>query len=185
MTVRELIQFERLRGDESLVSQSGRFVLHYDTGGVAVVTDRRTGEVQWRAGEENRPAAGRLLLGGDGSIHVEDLGDGHVVWRSGFAAAAACALVLTDDGDFDLLDGQRVRLLNSRTGPVEASGLGDAAPVADITGERFLVLEGKKRRVVVRNPDGSLQVSTHGRASAGATRCPSSSSAGWNSRKHS
>lgn len=161
MAVRELIQFERLRGDESLASQSGRFVLHYDADGVAVVTDRRTGEVHWRAGEDDRPAVGRLLLGGDGSIHVE--ADGEVVWRSGFAAPAAHALVVTDDGDFDLLDGQRVRLLNSRTGPVEATELGDAAPVAAITGERFLVLEGKKRRTVVRNPDGSLQVSTHGR----------------------
>jgi hypothetical protein len=41
--------------------------------------------------------------------------------------------------------------------------LGDAAPVADITGERFLALEGKQRRTVARNPDGSLQVSTRGR----------------------
>ena len=163
MTVRELIQFERLREGESLASPSGRFVLHYDTGGVAVVTDQSTGEVHWRAGEENGPAVGRLVLGADGSIHVEDLGDGEVVWRSGFAAAAAHALVITDEGDFDLLDGQRVRLSNSRTGPVEAVGLGDAAPVAAITGERFLVLEGKKRRTVVRNPDGSLQVSERGR----------------------
>lgn len=162
--MRELIQFERLREDESLTSQSGRFVLHYDADGVAVVTDRSTEEVRWRAGEEERPAVGRLLLGGDGSIHVEALGDGEVVWRSGFAAPAAHALVVTDDGDFDLLDGQRVRLLNSRTGPVEAAGLGDAAPVAAISGERFLVRAGKRRRtVVVRNSDGSLQVSTDGR----------------------
>jgi hypothetical protein len=125
---------------------------------VAVLTDRRTEQVHWRAGEE-----GRVLLGGDGSVQVEALGDGEVVWRSGFAAPAAHALVVTDDGDFDLLDGERVRLLNSRTGPVESAALGDAAPVAAITGERFLVLEGKQRRTVVRNPDGSLQVSTHGR----------------------
>jgi len=161
--VQELVQFDRLGEDESLTSPSGRFVLSYDVDGVAVVTDQSTGEVRWRAGEEGRPAVGRLLLGGDGTIQIEAPGDRQVVWRSGFAAPRARTLVVTDDGDFDLLDGVRVRLLNSRTGPVEAAGLGDAVAVADITGERFLVSEGKKRRTVVRNPDGSLQVSEHGR----------------------
>ncbi|MDN3354800.1 DUF6461 domain-containing protein [Actinomadura sp. DC4] len=156
--MRELIQFNRLGPDETLSSPSGRFVLRYDADGVAAVTDASTGEVRWRAGEQ-----GRLLLGGDGTVQIEAPGDHEVVWRSDFAAVRARALVLTDDGDFDLLGGDRVRLLNSRTGPVESAGLGDAAPVADITGERFLVLEGKQRRTVTRSPDGSLQVSTQGR----------------------
>jgi hypothetical protein len=158
MSVRELGQFERLGDRETVASPSGRFVLHYDAEGVAVVTDRRTGEIRWRADEK-----GWLLLGGDGAVQVEAPGDREVVWRSAIAAPGALVLVVTDDGDFDLLDGDRVRLLNSRTGPVEATGLGDAAPVADITGERFLVLDGKQRRTVARNPDGSLQVSTRGR----------------------
>ncbi|GLY86767.1 DUF6461 domain-containing protein [Actinoallomurus iriomotensis] len=160
--MQELIQFDRLYDDgESLSSPSGRFVLRYDADGVATVTDQSTGEVRWRAGEPDRPVAGRFLLGSGGAIQVESADDRYeVLWRSGYAAPEARALVLTDDGDFELLDGQRVRLLNSRTGPVDSAALGDAAPVAAITGDRYLLREGGKRRhVVVRNPDGSLQVS--------------------------
>ena len=158
--MRELPQLRRLGDDESLTSPSGRFTLHYDAEGVAVVTDRSTGEVRWRAGDEDRPAAGRLVL--DGSVKVEAPGTYDVVWRSDIGVAGAHTLLLTDDGDFELLDGERVRRLNSRTGPVEVQVLGAEAPVAAITGERFLVREGKIRRTVVRNPDGTLQIAERG-----------------------
>ncbi|MFB9839633.1 DUF6461 domain-containing protein [Actinoallomurus acaciae] len=163
--MQELIQFNRLRDGESLTSPSGRFVLRYDADGVATVTDESVGEVRWRAGEPDRPVAGRLLLGIGGAVQVEAPDDGHeLIWRSGYAAPEARSLVLTDDGDFELLDGQRVRLMNSRTGPVESAALGDAAPVAAITGDRYLLREGGKRRhTVARNPDGSLQVSMSAR----------------------
>lgn len=162
--MRELIQFERLGKDKSLTSPSGRFVLAYDADadGVAVVTDTGTGQVRWRAGDEGHPVVGRLLLGGDGSLQVEAPGEWEVVWRSDFAVPGARAFGLTDDGDFDLFDGERVRLLNSRTGPVEPVNLGDAAFVADISRDRFIAVERKQRHTVTRDSSGCLQVSTRG-----------------------
>lgn len=50
----------------------------------------------------------------------------------------------------------------ARTGTVEPTPLGDAAPAADITPERFLLLEGKRRRTVTRGVDGSLRVGERG-----------------------
>lgn len=60
--------------------------------------------------------AGRLLLGGDGTVQVEALGIHDAIWRTAFAAPGARALVITDDGDRELLDGECVRLVNSRAG---------------------------------------------------------------------
>lgn len=155
----ELIQFNRLREGEPLSSPSGQYVLHYDPEGVAVLTDRTTGEIRWRAGDRGRPAAGLLLLGNGGALQVEN-SEHETVWVSDIAAPGAWLSVITDDGDFELLSGEGIRLLNSRTGPVEATAVRDAAAAADISGERYLVREGKQRRLVTRDPDGSLRVTT-------------------------
>ncbi|MFC9407849.1 hypothetical protein ACFRAA_23085 [[Kitasatospora] papulosa] len=64
--MRELLQFNRLHEDEQMRSPSGRYVLHYDATGTAVITDTDREEVTWRAG-----AAGRLLLGNGGEVQVE------------------------------------------------------------------------------------------------------------------
>lgn len=152
--MRELPQLKRLYEDEQLRSPSGRYVLHYDATGTAVITDTERGEVTWRAG-----AAGRLLLGGGDEVQVEAGEEFETVWRSGFAAPGAQYLILTDAGDLELLDGAHVRVGNARTGPVEARSLGDAAPAADITGDRYLVREGKRRRLVVREQDAGLRIS--------------------------
>lgn len=130
--MREIPQFSRLYADEQLRSPSGRFVLHYDTAGIAVIADTERDVVTWRAG-----AAGRLLLGDGGEVQVE-AGDSHeTIWCSGFAAPGAHVLILTDAGDLELLSGEHVRLRNSRTGPVEALALRDSAPAADITMRQF------------------------------------------------
>ncbi|OON80128.1 DUF6461 domain-containing protein [Streptomyces tsukubensis] len=161
--MRELLQFNRLHGDEQLRSPSGQYVLHYDAAGIAVITDARREEVTWRAG-----AAGRLLLGNGSEVQVE-AGEGfETVWRSGFAAPGARHLILTDDGDLELLSGEHVRLGNARTGPVEARALRDAAPVADITADAYLVREGKKRRTVVREQDGWLRIGEHWSSGGGS-----------------
>ncbi|TXS08064.1 MULTISPECIES: Curculin domain-containing protein (mannose-binding) lectin [Streptomyces] len=154
--MREIPQFSRLYADEQLRSPSGRFVLHYDTAGIAVIADTERDVVTWRAG-----AAGRLLLGDGGEVQVE-AGDSHeTIWYSGFAAPGAHVLILTDAGDLELLSGEHVRLRNSRTGPVEALALRDSAPAADITAGSFLLSERKKRRTVVREQDGWLRVGEH------------------------
>jgi len=80
-----------------------------------------------------------------------------MVWRSGIIAPGPRSLTVTDAGD---LSGDGVRLLNSRTSPVDATAMLDAAPAADITDMRYLVREGKDRRHVTRNADGSLRVTT-------------------------
>ncbi|PSM44650.1 Curculin domain-containing protein (mannose-binding) lectin [Streptomyces dioscori] len=154
--MRELLQFNRLYADEQLRAPRGRFVLRYDAAGTAVITDTERDEVTWRAG-----AAGRLLLGDRGEVQVE-AGDSHeTIWRSGFAAPGAHHLILTDAGDLELLSGEHVRLANSRTGPVEAVALRDAAPAADITADAYLLSDGKKRRTVVREQDGQLRIGEH------------------------
>ncbi|WP_330321277.1 DUF6461 domain-containing protein [Streptomyces clavifer] len=154
--MREVLQFNRLYAGEQLRSPSGRFVLHHDSAGIAVITDTEQDEVTWRAG-----AAGRLLLGDGDEVQVE-AGDSHeTVWRSGFAAPGARYLILTDGGDLELLSGEHARLGNLRTGPVEALALRDTAPAADITACSFLLSEGKKRRTVVREQDGQLRVGEH------------------------
>ena len=155
----QLIQCNRLRQEEPLSSPSGQYVLHYDTAGVAVLTDRRTGETRWRAGDPGRPVAGLLLLGDGDALQVENSAN-ETVWVSGITAPGARSVVITDDGDLELLSGENTRLLNSRTGPVEVTAMRDAAAAADISGERYLVREGEQRRLVTRNPDGSLQVAT-------------------------
>jgi uncharacterized protein DUF6461 len=158
-SVQELIMFNRLHEGESLSSPSGRFLLRHDAEGVAALTDETTGEVRWRAG-----AAGSLVLGQGWAVQVEETETGEVVWRSDLAASGADALVVTDDGDLELLDGRRVRLLNSRTGPVESAALGETAPVTAVTGDRYLErIGGARRHVVVRIPDGSLVVSMRAR----------------------
>ncbi|MEV4968258.1 MULTISPECIES: DUF6461 domain-containing protein [Streptomyces] len=154
--MRELLQFNRLHEDEQMRSPSGRYVLHYDATGTAVITDTDREEVTWRAG-----AAGRLLLGNGGEVQVE-AETYETVWGSGFAAPGALHLILADTGDLELLDGEHIRLANARTGPVEARALRDAAPVADITADSYLVREsGKRRRVVAREQDRWLRISEH------------------------
>lgn len=154
--MRELIQFNRLHEGERLCSPSGRYVLRHDAAGVAVITDTARDEVTWRAG-----AAGQLLLGHGDEVQVE-AGEGfETVWRSGFAAPGARYLILSDTGDLELLSGEHVRLGNARTGPVEAVALREAAPVAALTPDSYLLREGKKRRTVVREQDGQLRIGEH------------------------
>ncbi|MFI5689986.1 DUF6461 domain-containing protein [Streptomyces sp. NPDC051636] len=152
-----LRQFDRLRPDQPLSSPSGRYALHYDATGVAVVTDQATGETRWRAGDTGHPAAGWMLLGTSGALQVEQSGHG-TVWVSDIASPEARLLVITDAGDLELVAGDGVALLNSRTGPIEARALHDAAPAASITRETYLVRGSRQRRLVTRNVDGSLQV---------------------------
>lgn len=158
--MRKLSQFERLRQDDPLTSPSGRYALGYDADGVAVLTESGSGVVHWRAGGEGTPVAGALLVGYGGELQVEEPTDHSTLWASGFAAPDGQALVVTDDGDFELLSGEQVRLLNSRTGPVETTVMAGAGPAAEITSECYLVREGKQQRLVTRNSDGSLQVTT-------------------------
>ncbi|MFJ3325640.1 DUF6461 domain-containing protein [Streptomyces griseus] len=154
--MREISQFGRLYADEQLQSPSGRFVLHYDVADTAVITDTEQDEVVWRAG-----AAGRLLLGDHGEVEIEAGDSFETVWSSGIAARGARQLILTDTGDLELLSGEHVRLHNSRTGPVHALALRDTAPAAAVTGESYLLSEGKMRRTVVREQDGWLRIGHH------------------------
>ena len=148
-----LIQYNRLPDDDRLESPSNRYALGYSAG-VAQLVDRETGEVRWQAG-----AAGRFLLGAGDELLVED--DDHApVWRSGLAAEGARSVVVSNGGELELLDGEGVPLLNSRTGPVASTAVPDALAAVELTRTRYLVREGKQRRTVTRNPDGSLQVST-------------------------
>lgn len=160
--MQELIQFNRLRQEDPLQAPFGRYLLHYDDEGVAVITDRASGEVTWRAGGEAQPVAGLLLLGNEGAVQVETPEERETIWRSAIAAPGARKLTLTDEGDLELLDGEGIVIFNSRTGSVEPRAIPDAAPAADITVSRFLLRQGRKlRRTVVRKRDGALRVGEH------------------------
>jgi Family of unknown function (DUF6461) len=160
--VQELAQFSRLRPEEPLRSPSGRYLMHYDNEGVAVITDTASGEVTWRAGEEGRPAAGLLLLGCGDAVQVETPKEHQAIWRSAIAASGARELTLTDEGDLELLNDEGTLVFNSRTGPVEPRAIPDCAPAADITVSRFLLRQGRKlRRTVARKRDGALRVGEH------------------------
>ncbi|WP_240965476.1 DUF6461 domain-containing protein [Streptomyces zingiberis] len=164
--MRNLIQFERLREDEPLLSPSGRYKLCYDGEGVAIVLDTHTGGAVWRAGEEGRPVAGDLLLGDRDAVQVEAPGELRTVWRSPIAAEGARSLILTDTGDLELLNGDGARIYTSRSGPVEPRPLRNSAPVAAITADTFLVRETAKwRRTVTREQDGPLRLSRHHKSS--------------------
>jgi len=106
----EMGQFIRL-GDDPLTSRDGRHVLRYDDSGIATLTDTATGEIRWRAG-----APGTLILGSGGVLHIEDP-DGQPSWAD-LTHPDALNMVITDDGDLELLSGDGVRLVNSRTGAV-------------------------------------------------------------------
>lgn len=148
----EMRQFTRL-GDEPLTSRDGRHMLHYDDSGIATLTDTATGEVRWRAG-----GSGTLLLGYNGVLQVED--EGHQpLWTADLQHPDALNVVITEDGDLELLSGNGVRLVNSRTGAVEVRVLRGSAPAAAITDCAHLVQQGRHGRTVTRNRDGSLQVS--------------------------
>jgi hypothetical protein len=136
--------------------------LHYDDEGVAVITDAGSGEITWRAGEEEQPAAGLLLLGSGGAVQVETPEEHKTIWRSAIAATGARELTLTDEGDLELLDGEGALIFNSRTGPVEPRVIPGSAPAADITVNSFLLRQGRRlRRTVVRKRDGALRVGEH------------------------
>ena len=53
VTMQELHQLKRLRPGEPLRSPSGRYMLHYDNEGVAVITDAGSGEITWRAAKKS------------------------------------------------------------------------------------------------------------------------------------
>ncbi|MGP3985805.1 DUF6461 domain-containing protein [Streptomyces sp. 3N207] len=167
--MRELHLNEPLSWDESLRSPKGRFKVSYDPEGVAVLTEHRTGEVWWRAGEGKRAAVGRLLLGDGGAVQVVDSAN-KTVWLSEIAVPGARSLTVTDGGDFVLCDGHGMPLFNSRTGPTGAVAMEDAAPAADITAQRYLVREGKWRQLVTRDSDGSLRISAQDPGGSGWSR---------------
>lgn len=160
----ELKAYERLSVDRPL--RAGLFRLSYDADGVAVVTSDRTGEVRWRAGDGERAAVGRLLLGDGGAVQVENSAN-ETVWISDIAVPGARSLTLTKGGDLELCDEHGMPVFNSRTGPTGAVAMHDAAPAADITPQRYLVREGKWRRLVTREPDGSLRLSERDRNGGG------------------
>lgn len=91
----ELPQYERLGQDDLLRSPSGRYMLHYDDEGVAVIADTASDEVIWRAGEAGQPAAGWLLLGSGDAVQVEDPEEYKTIWRSAIAATGARKMTLT------------------------------------------------------------------------------------------
>jgi hypothetical protein len=160
--MQELIQFNRLRPGKPLRSPSGRYMLHYDDEGVAVIADTASGEITWRAGEEEQPAAGLLLLGSGDAVQVETPEEHKTMWRSAIAATGARELTLTDEGDLELLDDEGTPIFNSRTGPVAPRAIRDCAPAVGITVNRLLVRQGRKlRRTVVRKRDGALRVGEH------------------------
>ncbi|MFF2328649.1 MULTISPECIES: Curculin domain-containing protein (mannose-binding) lectin [unclassified Streptomyces] len=147
----EMRQFTRL-GDNLLTSRDGRHVLRYDDSGTATLTDTASGEPRWRAG-----VSGTLLLGHDGALQVEDEAN-QPLWASDVRHSDALTAVISDDGDLELLSGAGVRLVNSRTGAVEVKALLGSAPAAAITDIAHLVRQGRHKRTVTRNRDGSLQV---------------------------
>ncbi|GAA1986363.1 DUF6924 domain-containing protein [Amycolatopsis minnesotensis] len=155
--MRLLPEYDSLPAGTELVSPSGRYALRYDSGGVPVVADRTTHQIVWRAGDdEQHPAAGELRL--SGSVQVE-LRNGEV-WHSAVADVRAKSLVVTDEGELELLDDIGVGVYNSRHGFVGSQPVfRDSAPVADITLKRFLYgvnTKGAVARTVRREPDGSL-----------------------------
>ena len=153
--VHEMRQFNRL-SDEPLTSRDGRHVLWYDNSGIATLTDTVTGENRWRAG-----VSGTLLLGHngvDGVLKVEGA-DNQSLWEAEFRHPKARSVVITDDGNLELLSAIGVRLLSSGTGPVEVKLLQNSAPAAAITDSAYLVKPGHDEVSVTRKQDGSLQVS--------------------------
>jgi hypothetical protein len=116
----EMEQFSQLR-DEPLTSRDGRHVLDYDDSGIATLTDGGTGEIRWRTGE-----SGALLLGDDGVLQVEDEAY-ELVWAAELRHPDARKVVITDDGDLELLNDVDVPLVNSRTGVVEVTVLPGSA----------------------------------------------------------
>ncbi|MFI6097752.1 DUF6461 domain-containing protein [Lentzea sp. NPDC051213] len=143
--------------NEPVRSPSGLYALHYDSDGVAVLTNTTTGERRWRAGPPDQPAAGSLVLTRARQLEVWRGGD-RVVWKSGIGAPWAFSLGVTDDGDFELYDHAGKRLFNSRTGPGDGVPIMDEAPVGEITGDRYLARSGRKHRLVSRTADGGLRV---------------------------
>lgn len=157
--MRRMVLFRPLHAEAEVVSPSGTYTLRYDPAGVAVVVERGTGLVVWRAGDDERnPAAGELVL--SGSLQVRLSGGG--VWRSSVAAEGARFLTVTDDGELELLDDIEVSLFNSRQGFIGSRpAFEGSAPVAEITLKRYLYRKNKKGVVthtVKRKPDGSLWV---------------------------
>lgn len=150
----EMEQFSQLR-DEPLTSRDGRHVLDYDDSGIATLTDGGTGEIRWRTGE-----SGALLLGHDGVLQVEDEAY-ELVWAAELRHPDARKVVITDDGDLELLNDVDVPLVNSRTGVVEVTVLPGSAPAGAITDRAHLVVRKGRyeyERRVSRDRDGSLQV---------------------------
>ncbi|MFJ9623001.1 Curculin domain-containing protein (mannose-binding) lectin [Streptomyces sp. NPDC101181] len=157
--MREMSQFTRLYPDDQLDSPSGRFVMRCDAAGVAVITDTNAGEVVWRAG-----AAGHLHLGSGDEVLVSDVESGATLWRSEFSSPGAQYLILTDEGDLELLDHRHIRLSNIRTGPIHSVALGDAAPASAITGDAYMYhQDGTKFRTLVREQDGLLRWHEYGK----------------------
>jgi len=155
--LRRLAQFHPLPAGKELVSPSGRFALRYDAEGVPVVADRTAHRTVWRAGaDEQTPAAGELVLSGSVQVRLRDGG----TWQSTVAADGAHFLVITDDGEVELLDDIGVSLYDSRRGFIGPQPVfQDSAPVADITLKRYLYRKnssGAVRCTVRRKPDGSL-----------------------------
>ncbi|MEK8170915.1 hypothetical protein NKH77_19165 [Streptomyces sp. M19] len=164
--------FECLPDDEQLTSRSGRFVLAYDPDGWPRSRTRRpVRSVGARVARDSRSRGAPAGRGHGRALQVKGP-ESKTIWTSDISAPRAQSLSVNDHGDFELRDDEGVLVLNSRTGPVEAIGIPDAAPVAAIEGERYLVREGKQRRTVTRATDGSLRYSVRSTSGAAiASRC--------------
>jgi len=116
-----------------LTSRDGRYVLHYDGGGVATLIDTASGEIRWRAG-----AAGTLGLVSDGVLRVRN-SDHEQLRATDPLDPDAQTAEISDDGDLELLNAIGVRLFNFRTGAAEVRVLRGSAPPAAIGLEAPLV----------------------------------------------
>ncbi|WP_215542664.1 DUF6924 domain-containing protein [Amycolatopsis sp. CA-230715] len=155
--LRRLSDCDTLRAGTELVSPSGRYALRYGPDGVPVVIERATHRFTWRAGDDDQhPAAGELRL--SGGIQVELHSGG--TWESSVCAADTGFLVVTDEGELELLDRLGVSVYNSGRGFVGPEPVfRDSAPVAEIALKRYLYRKDRKGAVaatVRRLPDGGL-----------------------------
>ncbi|MFD9963672.1 DUF6924 domain-containing protein [Amycolatopsis sp. NPDC058986] len=156
---RRLAEDHPLPAGTEVVSPSGKYALRYDAFGVPVVLDRTSRLVVWRAGDDDQgPASGALVL--SHSLQVALRGGG--VWYSSIGAEGARFLVVTDDGELELLDHDGVSLYNSERGFVgPLPTFEDSAPAAGITLKRYLYrkdAKGAMTRTVRRGVDGSFRV---------------------------
>lgn len=150
----EIRQFRELES-QPLTSGDGRHLLWYDNDGIATLVDTTTDETRWRA-----KVPGTLKFGHNGhcyALMVVDK-DSQPLWESDFQHPDASCVVITDDGDLEILSAIGLRLINSRTGVVEMRVLQNSARAGAITESAYLLKSGRYDFTVTRSRDGSLEV---------------------------